>query len=84
MEMKSVESLDVAAGKDVALAPGGYHIMIMDLKKPLKAGDEVTLVFSFKKQGDVTVAAKVMPLSYSGRPSSSGAQHDHNHEHSHE
>jgi len=81
MQMKGVDSLVVPAGKGVTLAPGGYHIMIMNLKKPLKAGDEITLVFAFKKQDDVTATAKVMPLSYGGQPSSSGVSHDHDHKH---
>ena len=41
MKMSAVESLDLAAGQTVKLAPGGYHVMLIDLKQPLKAGDSV-------------------------------------------
>jgi len=47
MRMRRVETLDIPAGGEVALTPGGYHIMLFDLDKPLKLGEEfpVTLVF---------------------------------------
>ncbi len=66
MSMEPVTSLPVPAGKEVALSPGGYHVMIMGLKSSLKVGDELPLVFSFKRQGNVSITAKVMPLSYGG------------------
>jgi copper(I)-binding protein len=66
MRMESVHELKVPAGGDVALAPGGYHIMIMGLKQGLKVGDAIPLTFTFKTQGDVTVNARVMPLSATG------------------
>jgi len=66
MRMEAVPELQIPAGKNVALTPGGYHVMIMGLKMSLKAGDELPLTFVFKTQGPVKVTAKVMPLSYSG------------------
>lgn len=47
MRMRQVPGLDLAAGRTVELKPGGYHVMLMDLKQPLKGGDSVpmTLVF---------------------------------------
>jgi copper(I)-binding protein len=35
--------LELPAGKTVELKPGGFHVMLMDLKQPLKAGDTVPL-----------------------------------------
>jgi len=49
MKMRAVPKLDLPAGKAVALKPGSYHIMLMDLKQPLKKGDSVPL--SFKIEG---------------------------------
>jgi copper(I)-binding protein len=44
MKMRAVPGgLALPAGKTVELKPGGYHVMLMDLKRPLKAGDSVPL-----------------------------------------
>jgi copper(I)-binding protein len=44
MKMRALPNgLDLPAGKTVALKPGGLHVMLMDLKQPLKAGDTVPL-----------------------------------------
>ena len=68
MMMSAVESLDLPAGKLVALASGGYHIMMMDLKRQMKAGETVpmTLVIENKgkKRETVEVQVPVKPLSY--------------------
>ncbi len=41
MKMRPVDKLDLPAGQAVELKPGGYHVMLMDLAKPVKAGDTV-------------------------------------------
>jgi copper(I)-binding protein len=44
MKMRALPGgLALPAGKTVELKPGGYHVMLMDLKRPLKAGDTVPL-----------------------------------------
>jgi copper(I)-binding protein len=43
MKMAAVPSLELPAGAAVELKPGGYHLMLMDLKQALKAGDNVPL-----------------------------------------
>lgn len=43
MRMRAVEAIDLPAGQTVALKPGDYHVMLFDLKKPLKPGDEVPI-----------------------------------------
>ncbi len=44
MKMRALSNgLELPAGKTVELKPGGYHVMLMDLKQPLKAGDTVPL-----------------------------------------
>lgn len=64
---KLANGLDLPAGKIVELKPGGYHVMLMDLKQQVKAGDTipVTLVFEDKnkKQTSVEVAAMAKPLA---------------------
>jgi periplasmic copper chaperone A len=68
MMMSAVDGIDLPAGKTVALASGGYHIMMMDLKRQMKAGETVpmTLVIQGKgkKQETVQVQVPVKPLSY--------------------
>lgn len=45
----------IEPGKSVTLAPGGYHIMFMDLKKPLKQGDKFAATLEFEKAGKMEV-----------------------------
>lgn len=51
MKMRAVPALDLPAGKTVELKPGGYHVMLLDLKAPLAKGSTVpvTLVFQDAK-----------------------------------
>jgi copper(I)-binding protein len=58
-QMAPVDSINVPAGGTVALEPGGFHLMIFGLSRPLAAGDRVTLVLSFEKAGPVLVEADV-------------------------
>jgi len=48
MKMSPVDGIDVSAGKTVRLASGGYHVMLMNLQKPLNAGDKVPLQLTFE------------------------------------
>lgn len=66
MRMDEVSALAIPAGTEVALKPGGYHVMIMDLETPLNAGAEIPLTFTFRKRGDVRVGARVMPVAATG------------------
>ena len=67
MKMRAVPGLDLPAGKAVDLKPGGYHVMLMDLKQALKEGDTVavTLVIEGKdgKRESVDVKAPVKALA---------------------
>ena len=59
MKMRQVEGIDLQAGKTVELKPGGYHVMFIGLKAPLKAGDSFPVKLKFEKAGEVTVDVKV-------------------------
>lgn len=67
MKMRAIPGLDLPAGKAVDLKPGGYHVMLLDLKQELKAGDTVpvTLVIEGKdgKRETVEVKAPVKQLA---------------------
>jgi periplasmic copper chaperone A len=70
MKMNAVDKVALPAGKPIALKPGGYHVMLMDLVKPLKDGDAVPLQLTFEdkagKKQTVEVKAVVRPLAASG------------------
>ena len=72
MRMNAVDKLALPAGKAVELRPGGYHVMLMDLKQTLKEGDTVpvTLTFEDKAGGKQTVEVKapVRALASAGAP----------------
>ncbi len=59
MKMVHVDKLSVPAGGSVVLKPGGYHIMVMGLKKDIKAGENVKFTLIFEKSGEITIKAPV-------------------------
>lgn len=69
MRMHAVDGLDVPANQPVNLASGGYHIMMFELKRQLKDGDQVPMTLRFvdaaHKQENVTVQVPVKPIAYS-------------------
>ncbi len=48
MKMRAIPGLELAAGRTVELKPGGYHVMLMDLKQAIKPGDTVPLTLVFE------------------------------------
>lgn len=48
MKMRMMETLHLPAGKTIQLAPGGFHFMLFDLKKPLQANSQIELVLTLK------------------------------------
>ena len=68
MQMRPVDGIDLPAGKGVNLASGGYHIMLVGLKRQLKPGEavEITLLVQGKdnKRENVTVKVPVKPLGF--------------------
>jgi copper(I)-binding protein len=59
MKMQPVDAIDLPAGKTVSLAPGGYHIMLIGLTKPLEAGQKFNVTVNFEKYGEKTVEVEV-------------------------
>jgi len=64
--MADMDSLPLPAGQAVALAPGGTHIMLMDLPHALRAGDTLHLTLHFAHAPDQAVAVPVWPARASG------------------
>ncbi len=50
MEMKALDAVNVPADKLVKLAPGGMHVMLMQVKKPIKKGDKIPLTLTFEDE----------------------------------
>ncbi|AVP56818.1 copper chaperone PCu(A)C [Pulveribacter suum] len=48
MRMRAITALELPPGQSVPLAPGGYHVMLMDLKEPLAAGRSIPLTLRFE------------------------------------
>jgi copper(I)-binding protein len=80
MKMRAVAALDLPAGKTVELKPGGYHVMLLDLKTALKKDSTVplTLVFQDAKGAQSKVELKV-PVAVSAP----GGMADHDHQQKH-
>src|SRR6185312_11907598 len=73
MKMRPVEGgLTIEPGKTVKLAPGGYHFMMMDLKKPLKQGEKLPITLQFEKAGKVTVTLDVEGVGAKGPAGAGG------------
>jgi copper(I)-binding protein len=51
MRMRAVPALDLPAGRAVELKPGGYHVMLMDLKQQVKEGDVVPVSLVIESGG---------------------------------
>jgi hypothetical protein len=59
MKMRPVETLEVHPGEPTVLRPGGLHIMLIGLNKPLEMGDSFPLTLTFEKAGSVEVEVNV-------------------------
>ena len=63
MKMRKVESINIPSGGEVELKPGGYHLMVIGLKHPLKEGDSVSISFEFSNGRQQSIEIPVKPRS---------------------
>lgn len=67
MKMRQIDGLNVEPGKALELQPGGYHIMFLGLRNPVREGDQIPLQLRFESKGKPTetiaVKAIVRPLN---------------------
>jgi len=73
-KMRQVTGIDIPAKGSAKLAPGGFHMMFLQLTGPFKQGELVPVVLKFEKAGEVRVNFTVKPSTYN--PGSSG-EHGH-------
>ena len=62
MKMRQVKDISVPAGAAVELKPGGLHLMLMNIKAPLVAGQMVPVKLKFAKAGEVEVKLPVTAM----------------------
>ena len=62
MKMREVKSFEVPAGGSFELKPGGAHLMLVDLKRPLKKGEKVPLTLKLEKGGELKAELTVEEL----------------------
>lgn len=79
MKMQQVDGIALPAGKGVNLASGGYHVMLLDLKRQLKAGETVALTLVVegkdKQRQEVTLEAPVKPFTFVSPPAAASNHH---------
>lgn len=59
MGMQAVEGLDLPAGGDLVLEPGGYHLMLVEADR-MEVGDTIEVTISWEQAGDMTIEAEVV------------------------
>lgn len=59
MRMVKVDTIDVPAHGQLTLEPGGYHVMLIDLKKPLVAGETLPLTLQFEHAGAMNITVNI-------------------------
>jgi len=79
MRMRAVPGLDLPAGRATELKPGGYHVMLMDLRQALKAGETVPLTLVFenaaRQRVTQTIAVPVRALGAAAPAPAGGHRH---------
>ncbi len=74
MKMRPVQAIPVASGQPVVLKPGGYHVMLLGLRQPLREGDSFPVTLHFASGGAVAATAQVAKAG-AAMPDTMG--HDH-------
>jgi periplasmic copper chaperone A len=73
MKMRKVDSVTILPGKTLNLAPGGEHLMLFDLKTPLKQGNSIPLTLKFEVSGDISLSAIISTVGATEAPGASKA-----------
>lgn len=80
MKMNAVPSVALPAGKPVALNPGGYHVMLMDLKLPLRKDTTIPLTLYFQDAKGVKSEVQVkVPVTMTAPKAAGAGEHQHQH-----
>jgi periplasmic copper chaperone A len=63
MKMRAIPGIEIKPGAKAELKPGGFHIMLLDLKQPLKVGDKIPMTLVFEKAGKIEVSVAVEDMA---------------------
>jgi periplasmic copper chaperone A len=74
MQMDQVEAVPLEAFAEIEFAPGGLHIMLVDLKQDFRAGDEIEIILHFKNSQDITVR---LPVRETAAPEEDHSSEEH-------
>lgn len=77
MKMRMLETLSLTADKPYALAPGSFHLMLFELKKPLAEGQVVNFTLHFKNKENVESTQQVQAKVQANSPAEPDADHTH-------
>ena len=82
MRMRAIAGLDLTAGQTTELKPGGYHVMLMDLKQTVQAGQQVPITLVFEDAQQQRFQQRIeAPVRALGRNAGHGHAHGHGHGH---
>lgn len=79
MKMRPVpEGVEIPAGETVHLAPGGYHLMLLDLKQPITNGEMIPVTLEFEQAGaiDIELAAGPIGSKATGHGDATSSRHE--------
>ena len=76
MKMRPVKDIEVKAKGETALKPGGLHVMLIDMKGPMKEGDMIPITLSFDDGSSKKVDAKVVKPTAAAMPMGGMGGHD--------
>jgi periplasmic copper chaperone A len=63
MQMRQVSSVPIRGKESIEFGPGGFHVMLIELKKELNAGDEIQVNLHFKNHEDLLVTVPVQEIA---------------------
>jgi copper(I)-binding protein len=75
MRMRAVPAIELPAGQEVRLAPGGLHLMLIGLTQSLEPGGRVPVTLVFERAGEVTIQLVVEAAGARGPAHGGGHRH---------
>jgi copper(I)-binding protein len=75
MRMRAVPAIELPAGQEVRLAPGGLHLMLIGLTQSLEPGGRVPVTLVFERAGEVTIQLAVEAAGARGPAHGGGHRH---------
>ena len=80
MKMRAIDSIELKAEDSLTMKPGqGPHLMLLGLKKPLKAGDKFPMTLNFRKAGTIEVSVEIIDIAAHGKHGTGSGHEEHKH-----